>query len=387
MDATTHEFRRRRAAQLAAPLHARLRTSTRCAIAFALFLGLSATPVADDPARLAQAYADAIETLNAKHSKAPGKQREDELEKLLPAPARKAFDALLRVKSHDELSSALERAALAAIELDLERDFAAARERLASVDAPAVARVGVLVSRERFSVRGVGGLDAKYCEHFADVFDAVLDVYDELWGFAEYSKTPGKKLRVYVHLEPKIERPPHFAPQFPYHSQIDFPVADAATFGSPTPDGKFLFYGLCHELGHVVAMWGERSDEADHHSWAHYTGVAAVEALSQDQRHAKLLSELRDVRWRSLAKEREAAAGRKPGWKDYESTLALWIALHDSVGARAIGAALNAVDAANQTLRIGRVRYYSRERFEKALLAAAGDERQRAALRELFAGD
>lgn len=356
-------------------------------LALALVLALTTTTLADDPARLAQNYAEAVDELNAKHAKAPGKKREDELEKLLPATARKAFDALLRVKAHDELSGALERAALAAIELDLERDFAAARERLLALDAPAAERLGVLVSRERFCVRGVGGLDTKYCEHLADVFEAVLEAYDELWSFAEYSKVPGKKLRLLVHLEPKIERPPHFAPQFPYHSQIDFPVADATAFSSPTADGKFLFYGLCHELGHVVAMWGDRTDEADHHSWAHYTGVAAVEALAADKRHAKLVSELRDVRWRSLAKEREAAAGRRCGWKDYESSMALWIALHDAVGSRAIGAALNAIDAADQTLRVGRVRYYSRERFEKELLAQARDERQRAALRTLFAGD
>lgn len=355
-------------------------------LALALLFSLGAPNVAEDPERLAKTYADAIDELNANHAKAPGKKREDELEKLLPPAARKAFDALLRVKAHGELNAALERAALAAAELDLERDFAAARERLVALDATAAERLGVLVSRERFCVRGVGGLDAKYCEHFADVFEAVLKAYDELWSFAEYSKVPGKKLRLHVHLEPQIERPPHFAPQFPYHSQIDFPVADAAAFSSPTQDGKFLFYGLCHELGHVVAMWGDRGDEADHHNWAHYTGVAAVEALSDDKRHSKLLSELRDVRWRSLAKEREAAAGRKCGWKNYDSTLTLWIALHDAVGPRAIGAALNAIDAADQTLRVGRVRYYSRERFEKALLAQARDERQRGVLRELFGG-
>ena len=36
--------------------------------------------------------------------------------------------------------------------------------------------------------------------------------YDEVFGFAEYSKVPGKKLRVRVHLEERITRPPHFAP-------------------------------------------------------------------------------------------------------------------------------------------------------------------------------
>lgn len=67
------------------------------------------------------------------------------------------------------------------------------------------------------AVRGVHGLDAKHCEHFAHVLDAALETCDEL---------PSASL-----------------------SRTEF----------------FSFYGLRHEWGHAVALWGGRTDEADHH--------------------------------------------------------------------------------------------------------------------------
>lgn len=352
--------------------------------ALLLALALHGAPAADGPAKLAQSYADALRQINVQHAKSPGKALEDELAKLVPDKARSAFDALLKVKAHDELVAALVRAAEAAADLDLEKDFEAARGRVLALDQAAAEQLGVLVSRPRFVVRGTQGLDVRYCEHFADVFEAVLSGYDELFGFEEYSKLPGKKLRVLVHLEPRIERPPHFAPQFEFHSQIDFPVSDAAALRSPTPDGKFLFYGLCHELGHVVAMWGTTSNEEDHHAWAHYTGVAVVEHLAKDRARAKLLDGLDDVKWRSLDKEREAAKSIAPGRGSREAVLALWIALHDELGPKALGDALDRLDARDQRLRVNRVRYYSFAEFEKSLLDGLKEPARRKRVSELF---
>jgi hypothetical protein len=48
----------------------------------------------------------------------------------------------------------------------------------------------------------------------------------------------------------QITQPPQFAPQFPYHSEIDPPVIHPDRFRSPTEKGQMMFYGLCHELGH-----------------------------------------------------------------------------------------------------------------------------------------
>jgi hypothetical protein len=210
-----------------------------------------------------------------------------------------------------------------------------------------------------------------------------LTTYDRLFGFREYSKVPGKKLRFRVHLVPKIERPPHFAPEFPYHSEVDFPVANASGLTSPTPDGKFLFYGLCHELGHVVAMWGNRSTEEDHHTWAHYTGVAVVETLTNDPQYAPLVKNLTDARWRALSKEREAVKGA-PSAKDRDGCMALWIALHDAVGPAAIGAAINALDAKDARLRVNRVRYYTFAELKGALVDAAKDEKAKKRVKELL---
>lgn len=144
---------------------------------------------------------------------------------------------MLALKTGAGLEAALVKAADAACDLDLELDFERIRRRVAEIAPEMRPAIGALVSRERFAVRAIGGLEAIYVEHFADVLESVLAAYDELFGFAEFSKLPGKKLRVRLHLESKIERPPHFAPQFPFNSEVDFPVADASAFTSPTADG------------------------------------------------------------------------------------------------------------------------------------------------------
>lgn len=337
-----------------------------------------------EPAKFAADYAAAVTSVNAKHARAPGTTREDEFAANFTLAGKSALDQLLALSTGEGLEDALVRAAGAACDLDLELDFERLRRRVAEIAPQRSTEVGVLVSRERFVVRGVGGLEPQSVEHFADVFESVLAAYDEVFGFAEFSKLPGKKLRVRLHLEPQIEKPPHFAPQFPFHSEIDFPVADASAFTSPTPDGKFLFYGLCHELGHVVAMWGDASNDEDHHAWAHYTGVAIVEHMAQDPARAKLLEGLRDVKWRSLAKEREAAASVAPSLESREGVLSLLIALHDAVGPKALGAALNALDAKGKSLRINRVRYYGFDELHGQLLDDAGEAAAKKRLRELW---
>lgn len=347
-------------------------------------VGFMFATAVESPRKLAAAYVDAIEDINAAHAKAPGKTREVDLEKKFPAVARKAFDALLLVKAEDELVTALSEVADAAADLDLERDFEIARARIEVLAPDQAKKVGRLVSRERFLVRGTNGLDANYLGHFADVFEAILGAYDDVFGFAEFSKVPGKKLRVLVHLEDKIEAPPHFAPEFRWHSQIDFPVADPRELKSPTADGKFLFYGLCHELGHVVAMWGDGRTEADHHAWAHYAGVAIVEHLAGDARASKLLTGLDDVRWRSLTKEREALKGVTPSTETKDGVMALFLALGDKVGTRAIGAAINALDAKGGVLRINAVRYYDFKRLRATLLELAKDEKSKQSIKDLL---
>jgi hypothetical protein len=328
------------------------------------------------PTQDANAYAEGVARINATHLRQPGKATEPQLAASLPASARSALKRVLDAKAAPDLAPALVKCGEAALDLDLIQDFSAIRSKLAVVSPVDATRLGTAVSRPRFIVRGIGEFKEGYLEQFADVVDAILTAYDEVFGFAEFSKVPGKKLRIRVHLEPAITKPPHFAPQFPWHSEIDFPVADGQQFTSPTSQGHFLFYGLCHELGHVIAMWGDLKAMEDHHAWAHYTGVVIVEHLTKSAKDKPALQPLRDFRWRSLTLERAIPANQiTPGVKDTASVMALLISLHDTVGPKAIGTALNRLDEQNKERRVNQVRYYGFTDFQKALESVAPDKR------------
>jgi hypothetical protein len=339
---------------------------------------------ADRPEQLAKAFTDAVRRVNEEHARKPAKTQEADLGRRLPKAAREALEQLLKLERTPGLDDALLACGEAALDLDLQGEFQRLRARLEGSSPEHASRLGTALSRPRFVLRGLGGLDEAYLRGFAEVLDAVLDAYDELFGFQEWSKVPGKKLRVRVHLEAKITRPPHFAPELPFHSEVDFPVADGTGFRSPTPDGKFLFYGLCHELGHVIAMWGDRSSEEDRHTWAHYTGVLLVEHLSAEAGSKPWLKDLRDAGWRSLAKERERLAKTRPGTGSADEVMALWIALHDAVGPKAIGDAINLLDREDRRLRIRHVRYYKLRELRDGLLRAIKDPQKLKAIEGLL---
>jgi hypothetical protein len=352
-----------------------------CAV---LAIALSATFVrGSEPQKLADAYVDAVKELNDDHCRKPGTEDEAALAKKMPKTAVQALDSLLAIKS-DDVAAALARCGEAALDLDRIGDFEKVRARLVQIAPNEAAKLGIVISRPRHVMRGLDGVESTGLTLVADAFDAVLAAYDDVFGFREWSKVPGKKLRVRVHLVEKIKDPPHFAPQYPWHSEIDVPVENAREFSSPTPEGKMQFYGLCHELGHVIAMWGDRNDEQDHHSWAHYTGLAIVEHLTKKDLPA--LANLRDGKWYSLEKERQRLAEAKtaPGRADKNAVLALFIAIHDLVGPRAIGDAINALDAEDKRLRVNRVRYYGLDAFAKALLATEGGKKKAKELKALF---
>ena len=338
-------------------------------------------PWADRAAKLARTYGQAIEKINRDHAAKP-KGSEADLAKRLPAKASKALAQLLELDDEPEVFAACVQAGEAALDLDRIEDFESIRARLAASPEHA-AQLGVALSRPRFQLRGLGGLEGDYLENFAEVLQAVLEGYDEVFGFEEYSKVPGKKLRVRVHLEERITRPPHFAPQFPFHSEIDFPVADGEAFRSPTADGKFLFYGLCHELGHVIAMWGDRSREEDHHAWAHYTGVVVCERVLGEGK-AKALRGLGDDRWRSMDTLRAEVEGAEPGLDSRQAVLVLLLRLHDDVGPAALGDAINHLDAKDRRLRVNRVRYYSFDELRSGLEATLKAKKARKRVADLW---
>jgi len=353
------------------------------ALAAVLLLAAPSAPT-DRAEQLADAYVEAVAKVNDDHARRPKVETEEELAAELPRKAVASLEKLLELEASPEVHAALQRCGEAALDLARMEDFAAVRTRLVAESSEAAAALGTALARPRFLLRGLGGLDQAWLERFAEVLDGVLEGYDEVFGFEQWSKVPGKKLRVRVHLEAQITRPPHFAPQFPWHSEIDFPVVGPERLRSPTGDGKFLFYGLCHELGHVIAMWGDTSDEQDHHAWAHYTGVTMVEHLSQTQADAPWMEGLGDVRWRSLAAERERLAGTEPSTDDRDGVLALLIALHDAAGPRALGAAINALDRADRRLRVNHVRYYTFDELAGALDDVVEDKTARKRVRELL---
>jgi hypothetical protein len=339
-----------------------------------------------DAARHAEVYVDAVRAINDAHAARPAAKSEEELAKTLPESASKALAKLLEAPEEEELAALLVAAGEAALDLDRIDDFERVRARLVAVAPEAAKELGIALSRPRFLARGTDGLEPVGLKALADAFDAVLDGYADVFGITSFSKVPGKKLRLRAHLVEEINRPPHFAPQFPWHSEVDFPVLDPKDFASPTAKGHMQFYGLCHELGHVIAMWGDRSTEEDHHSWAHYTGVVLVEELAKAKKVD--VAKLRDVKWRSLSKERARLAEEKvvPGLQDEHRVLALLVELHDLVGPEAIGAAMNALDAGGKHTRVNKVRYYRMADFERALVATEAGKPKAKAIRAAFAG-
>lgn len=346
-------------------------------IPFLCAIALTGATVPAPELKAARLYVDAVHDLNEKHARDPGKEDEEELAKKLPPAAAKALDSLLKEKSSPELAKALADCSEAALDLARIDDFEKIRARMVK-DAPAeAAKLDTALARPRFLLRGVGGLDADYLKSFAEVVEGVLEAYDEVFGFREFSKVPGKKLRVRVHLVEKITAPPHFGPEFPYHSEIDFPVVDPKKFSSPDAEGHFFFYGLCHELGHVVAMWDTPGKKEDYHTWAHYCGVTIVEHLAQKKPAPAWMKELRDANWRTLEKERGEAKKTKAGWDSDKAMMATWVALHDSVGPKLIAQALGEMDVKEVVQRVNHVRYYKLAALKKQLMVLVANDKEK----------
>lgn len=384
---TMVSIRRSDGVTLAVPME-NLSAADRAYVTERLAVKPTLPPVAGstNPKGDAAEYTKAVAKINDEHADRPGTADETFLTQKIPIGAATALRRLLAAKDSPDLAQHLLACGEAALDLDRMEDFAAVRARLLKLSPETVhTTLGDAVSRPRFIVRGIGKFEDGYLKNFADLFDAVLRSYDEVFGFKEFSKVPGKKLRVRVHLVDAIKSPPHFAPEFPWHSQIDFPVIDAAKFGSPTPQGQFLLYGLCHELGHVIAMWGDQNTMEDHHSWAHYTGVAIVEQLAASGGDVAFLREARDLRWRSLKVEREMPENKvPPSLQSKAGVMALLLALHDRVGGKSIGDAMNHLDAKGTARRINHVRYYNFADLRGALLATLGDEAKKKAVSELL---
>ncbi len=352
-----------------------------------VFAPAAASAFPPDPSmEKAQAFAVAVRKVNEDHAAKPGTAKEDDLADRLPKEARRALDSLLAEKDSADLPAALLVAAGATMDLDLEEDFERVRARLEKAAPEEAKKAGLLLSRPRFVLLGRDGVTREYLAGFAGILDGILDAYDRVFGFEEWSKVPGKKIRVKVHLVDRITSPPHFAPQFPFHSEIDFPVLAEETLTSPTKQGQFQFYGLCHELGHVVAML-DRPDgtKEDHHQWADYTGNAVVEELSTRTPAPPWMEGMRDYpRWKGMERLRERVKEAKPALDGPQGVMRILVSLHDTAGPRAIGAAVNLLDRRDERLRVNRVRYYTFREIRAALLEVVKDPDLRKKVAEIL---
>ncbi len=335
---------------------------------------------AKDAEKIVERFEKAVDKVNRAQLASPKADDEDELANKLPASARKGLARLIGMKDGDAKWQALIAYGRQAAELDLEDDLAKIEKALEKAPESERGEFGLYISRPRFLLHAAR-TNREYAEAFADAVDGILEAYDKTFGFKEFSKVPGKKIRVLLHKEER-PRPPQFAPQYKYHSTIDFPIGNDKLFYSPTNDGKFLFYGLCHELGHLIAMWGDRNNQEDHHAWAHYTGVVIVDACVK----APWAKKLKDRRWRSVDVDRKKTADVEPSAESREGVLRILIELHDLVGPKRIGDALNLMDEKRMGHRINQVRYYSLAEFQKALLAGTKKKKQKAKIKALFEG-
>jgi hypothetical protein len=115
----------------------------------------------------------------------------------------------------------------------------------------------------------------------------------------------------------------------------------------------------------------------DKHAWAHYTGVVLVDHLTEKAAAKPWMASLRDARWRSLKLERALPDNQvAPSLSStYNGVMALLLALHDAVGPKAIGAALNRMDEQKKHRRVNHVRYYAFADFRRALEEVAADKK------------
>jgi hypothetical protein len=350
-----------------------------------LLAALLLAPAGSSPMDLAKALQEAVRKVNEEHAEKPGKAKEDDLAARLPKDARKALDALLAAKDGPDLPPALLVAAGAALDLDLEEDFERIRARLEKSFPGEAKKAGLLVSRPRFMLLGRDGVTRPYLEHLAGVVQGIFESYDRVFGFEEFSKVPGKKVRFRIRLVERITAPPHFAPQFEFHSQVDVPVLAEERLTSPTKAGQFQFYGLCHELGHVVAMMDREEKPEDFHQWADYTGNAIVEELSTRKPAPEWMEGLKDFpRWKGLETLRRKTKEVQMHLGNPSGVLKMLVSLHDTVGPRAIGDAINLLDRKDERLRVNRVRYYTFAEIRAALLEVVKDAEKRKSVEALL---
>ncbi len=330
--------------------------------------------------------ARAIEAIHARAVRSRGEWTEADLQKRVP---KKLLDLDSRIRDGNAAAEAraLALAHLALLWADIawiER-VRPIEEAVAALDAGIAARLGHHDASEHFVVRVVGA-ERRYARAALDLAEAARAGYEKLFGLRAISKVPGKKVRILICVDPELEKDRlYFHPSPPYHSELRLMVPDPKLL--TRAGGRRLVYGFCHELGHMIAMWGEHGGvEDDRHAWAHYTGCLIVEEV-----YDRLGNEPWPT-WTAFQRRASGRArlekqieGRKPGLDSYESILALFHAIGAELGTEIYGRAWEVLEKKRRFRLVNRVRYLWMRDLEAALMAVAPREK-RGRVMEIFRG-
>lgn len=274
----------------------------------------------------------------------------------------------LKIKDGATAARALSELALLHAELAWAEKIRPITEAVEKLDPSVARRLGHFEESEHFFARVVGA-DAKWAAASLRLAEAAHAGYRELFGLDSISKVPGQKVRILIHVDPSHKRPRlYFHPSPPYYSELRYEIPDAKYL---TLEGRNrIVYGFCHEMGHMLAMWGVYGGvEDDKHAWAHYTGCLVVE---------EVYDRLGNEPWPTWTAFQRRASGRarldndtqgkSPKLDSYEGILKLFTAVGDEFGTETYGRAWTWLESKKRFRRISNVRYLWLKDLREALL-------------------
>ena len=319
-------------------------------------------------ARLAE-MRQAIEGLHRKAMASTKPWTEESLRKTLPAKFLKLDAQYARLKDPKVKAQALAQLALLYADLAWKDKIAPIAPELRKVDPELADRLGNFEESEHFFARVVG-VDVKWAQAAVKLGEAARTGYLKLFGFREVSKVPGKKIRILIHLDPSQKGPRlYFHPTPLYHGEIRFEIPEEKYL--TLAGGCRIDYGFCHELGHMIAMWGEYPRiEDDKHAWAHYAGSLVLEEVYE---------QLGNSPWPGWTAFQRRASGRErllgeikgktAGLGSYESILALFHTVGEEFGTQIYGRAWLWLEKNKRFRKINNVPYLWMKDLEDALTA------------------
>lgn len=362
-----------------------MRTPALLPIVLALFVVTTATGLTPRPTRAAEllelpdriphpalaAFAQSIKDLHAQAIRSKKPWTETDLQKKVPSKFLALEKQIAGVRDPAKRAEALAHLALLHAEIAWTERIAPIHEMLVDLDPRLAERLGTFDASEHFIVRTVG-VNPKWGKAALTLGEAVRQGYSTVFGFDEISKVPGKRIRVLVHVDASHKGHRLFFHPTPlYHGEMRLL---APTEESLTLSGRArIVYGFCHELGHMVAMWGEYGKvEDDKHAWAHYTGSLIVEAvydsLGNEPWPTWTAFQRRVSGKARLLKEID---GKAPGRGDADAVAALFYALGEELGTTSYGAAWKWLDEKKRIRRVNNVPYLWLDDLRDALLATS----------------